>query len=128
MNRPPDAAKALILFGHGARDPLWAQPLEKIRAAVLARAPGCRVELAFLEYLEPSLENCVASLAAGGYQDVRVLPVFIAQGGHLKREVPLLIDRLQARFPTVRIVLLPVIGEAEGVIAAMAEFAGACLS
>lgn len=128
MNGPQDVSKALVLFGHGARDPLWAQPLERIRAAVLRRDPGCRVELAFLEYLAPSLEDCVAALAAAGYRELRILPVFIAQGGHLKSEVPLMIASLQERFPAVKIVLLPVMGEAESVIAAMAEFAGACLS
>lgn len=128
MSRPQETSKALVLFGHGARDPLWAQPLERIRVAMLARDPGCRVELAFLEYLAPSLEDCVASLVATGYREVRVLPVFIAQGGHLKREVPLMINGLQQRFPAVKVVLLPVIGEAEGVIKAMAEFAGGCLS
>lgn len=128
MSGPQDVSKALILFGHGARDPLWAQPLERIRAAVLARDPGCRVELAFLEYLAPSLEDCVACLVAAGYRELRVLPVFIAQGGHLKREVPLMIASLQERFPAVTIVLLPVVGEADGVIAAIADLAGACLS
>lgn len=128
MNGPPEVSKALVLFGHGARDPQWAQPLERIRAAMLVRDPGRRVELAYLEYLAPSLEDCVARLVAAGYGELRILPVFIAQGGHLKNEVPLMVASLQERFPTVKIVLLPVMGEAESVIAAMAEFAGACLS
>ena len=46
---------ALILFAHGARDPEWANPMRRIRAAVMQQAPAMRVELAFLEFMSPNL-------------------------------------------------------------------------
>lgn len=118
------AQQALILFGHGARDPQWARPLHAIRQALGAQRPGLRVELAFLEYLSPSLEDCVAQLADAGVTDIRIFPVFIAQGGHLVREVPATLGALSRRFPQVRLEMLPVAGESPLVIEAMA--AAAC--
>lgn len=116
--------QALILFGHGARDPQWARPLQAIRAVLEARRPDLVVELAFLEYLSPSLDDCVAALAAAGATDIRIFPVFIAQGGHLVREVPVMLGALSRRFPQVTLTMLPVAGESPIVIEAMA--AAAC--
>jgi sirohydrochlorin cobaltochelatase len=46
---------ALILFAHGARDPEWALPFEKIRALVSSQRPDLVVELAYLELMTPRL-------------------------------------------------------------------------
>jgi sirohydrochlorin cobaltochelatase len=114
------AGTALILFAHGARDPEWAAPLRRVRAAVHARAPELRVELAFLELLTPGLLGCAESLLAEGYERIVVLPMFIAQGGHLKRDVPRLLDELRERNPQAQIELSGAVGEAESVVQAMA--------
>lgn len=120
--------QALVLFGHGARDPQWARPLHAIRDRLRMQQPELRVELAFLEYLAPSLEDCVAVLASEGVTDIRIFPVFIAQGGHLVREVPLTLAGLAARFPSLSLKMLPVAGESPEVIDAMAAAAGAGLA
>lgn len=114
---------ALILFAHGARDPAWADPMRRVRAAVLERAPAARVELAFLEFMSPDLEACATALADEGFARIVVVPMFIAQGGHLKKDVPVLVDRLRTRHPRVDFVLVPAVGEAEPVVRAMAGHA-----
>ena len=116
-------ATALILFAHGARDPEWANPLRRVQAAIATSAPGQRVEMAFLEFMSPSLAECVAALAQDGASSAVVVPMFIAQGGHLKRDVPLLLAALREQYPQMTLALAPAIGESPGVIAAMAEAA-----
>ena len=74
---------ALILFAHGARDPEWANPMRRVQAAVQARQPGVPVELAFLEFMSPTLSESIAGLLAGGVRKIVVMPMFIARGGHL---------------------------------------------
>ena len=114
---------AIILFAHGARDPEWANPLRRVQAAIRQRAGDVAVELAFLELMAPTLPDCVAALVAGGVSNILVLPMFIAQGGHLKRDVPEIIDRLRSTHPEVRFSLAGAIGENEIVVQAMAEAA-----
>ncbi len=114
---------AIILFAHGARDPQWANPLRRVQAAIRERAGDVTVELAFLELMAPTLPDCAAALAAGGASEIVVLPMFIAQGGHLKRDVPEIIDRLRSTWPEVRFSLAGAIGECEIVVQAMAEAA-----
>lgn len=111
---------AFVLFGHGARDPQWADSMRRVAAALRQLLPERRVELAFLEFLEPDLLACAESLVAEGYQRLLIVPLFIAQGGHLKNDVPVLLGGLRSRYPQVVFELTPAVGEAESVIRAMA--------
>ena len=63
---------ALILFAHGARDPEWANPMRRVQAAVQARQPGVPVELAFLEFMSPTLSESIAGLLAGGVDAILI--------------------------------------------------------
>ncbi len=114
---------AIILFAHGARDPEWANPLRRVQASIRERAGGVPVELAFLELMAPTLPECVAALVASGAANILVMPMFIAQGGHLKRDVPEMLALLRSTHPEVRFSLAGAIGENEIVVQAMAEAA-----
>lgn len=114
---------AIILFAHGARDPEWANPLRRIQAVVREHMAGVQVELAFLEFIAPSLPESTAQLVAQGARKIVVLPMFIAQGGHLKRQVPEMLDGLRSTYPEVQFSLGAAIGENEIVVQAMARAA-----
>lgn len=114
---------AIILFAHGARDPEWANPLRRIQAVVRERMAEVPVELAFLEFIAPSLPESTAQLVARGARKIVVLPMFIAQGGHLKREVPEMLEALRSTYPEVQFSLGAAIGENEIVVQAMASAA-----
>lgn len=114
--------QAIVLFAHGARDPEWALPARRIAAEVQQLRPEATVIVAFLEFMEPTLADAVEVAAASGATDVRVVPLFLAQGGHLKRDVPVLMDAARARHPQCRIELALAVGEDEGVVRAMAAY------
>lgn len=114
---------ALILFAHGARDPEWANPMRRVQAAVRSRQPGVPVELAFLEFMAPTLPDCIAGLLADGVGKIVVMPMFIARGGHLKRDVPEMLAALRQAHPQVEFVLGDAIGEHALVVEAMAAAA-----
>lgn len=113
----------LILFAHGARDPRWAEPFEAIAAAVRARAPALAVRLAYLELMAPDLGAAADALVADGATRIDVLPLFLGTGGHLRRDLPPLVEAIAARHPQVAIRLHPAAGEAPVVMAAMADHA-----
>ena len=111
----------VILFAHGARDPAWAQPFQALRDALRVARPEGRVELAFLELMEPGLPDLVATLADEGVQVVVVVPVFLGRGGHLRRDFPVLLEAARARAPGVMVHDTPAVGELPAVIAAMSS-------
>lgn len=119
--------EAVVLFGHGARDPEWAGPMQRVRERMLADAPALAVELAFLEFMSPTLEQAVDTLVGQGATRIGVVPVFLAQGGHLKRDVPVLLEAARRRHPGCEISLALAAGEAPGVVTAIADYARAAV-
>jgi sirohydrochlorin cobaltochelatase len=113
-------SSALVLFAHGARDPEWAEPFRAIAARVAASRKDLAVKLAFLELQSPSLTEAIAELAAAGHTTIHIAPLFMAQGGHLKKDVPALLAEIGKRQPALTIRLLPAIGEVPGLRDAIA--------
>lgn len=114
--------RSLILFAHGARAASWAAPFERLRALTQARMPDVPVSLAFLELMEPRLPAQVAELAAQGTTDITIVPVFLGQGGHLLRDLPLMVDQLRIDFPQLSIMVAGAVGEDPGVLKAMTDY------
>ena len=115
--------RGLVLFAHGARDPRWAEPFEAIAAAVRARAADVDVRLAFLELMAPDLPTVADAMVADGCARIDILPLFLGTGGHLRRDLPPLVDDIKARHASVGIALHSAVGEAPAMIAAMAQHA-----
>ena len=113
----------LVLFAHGARDPRWAAPFEAVAEAVRAARPGLPVRLAFLEFMAPTLPEAGAELAAAGCDAITVMPMFLGAGGHVRKDLPLLLDTLRAAHPGLAVSLRPAVGEIDSVVAAMAQAA-----
>lgn len=113
----------LLLFAHGARDPAWARPFEAVAARVRQRDAGVHVALAFLEFMTPDLGTAGDALAAQGCLQVNVVPLFLGAGGHVRKDLPRLLDELRARHPDVTWRLSPAIGEIDSVVEAMADAA-----
>lgn len=114
--------RALILFAHGARAASWAAPFERLRDLVRAQQPDVDVSLAFLELMSPRLPERVAELVAGGVSEVTVVPVFLGQGGHVLRDLPVLLDGLRAAHPGLTVRAVDAVGEDPDVLRAMTEY------
>jgi sirohydrochlorin cobaltochelatase len=115
--------RGLVLFAHGARDARWAAPFEAVAAQVRQRAPGTPVRLAYLESMAPTLLEAGLDLAAAGCGHVTVLPMFLGSGGHVRHDLPRLVDALRARCADVVFEVHTPIGEIASVSAAMADAA-----
>ena len=121
MSTAPNSA--IILFAHGARDPEWAAPLRRIAARLRETSANVPVQLAFLELMQPALAAAVARMAADGITRITLLPLFLAQGGHLKEDLPRLLDNIRRSHPGVTIDVTEAIGDSEAMTAAIADWA-----
>ena len=113
----------LLLFAHGARDPQWARPFEAVAARCRAQRGDQRVALAFLEFMAPDLVAGGNALVAAGCAAVDVVPLFLGAGGHVRKDLPVLLARLQEAHPGVHFTLRPAVGEAAALVDAMAAVA-----
>ncbi|MDE3010133.1 MAG: CbiX/SirB N-terminal domain-containing protein [Pseudomonadota bacterium] len=116
-------SRAILLFAHGARDPEWARPFEAIRAAIAQQAVDVPVALCFLELMTPDLPTAARQLLAQGATRLVVIPLFMAQGGHLRKDLPRLIADLLEAHPQLEITLAPAIGEVPALTTAIASWA-----
>lgn len=113
----------LILFAHGSRDPEWVRPFEALRDMVARAAPDARIALAYLESSAPTLAESIRALAADGITSIRVLPLFLALGKHLRHDIPALARAVSGEFPGLSIEFLPALGEAPEFADALARIA-----
>jgi sirohydrochlorin cobaltochelatase len=125
--------RGLILLAHGARDGAWSRPFVELAARVRADHPGREVRNAYLEFIAPDMVEAGADLARAGCHAVDILPLFLGAGGHVRKDVPALLQRLQADWPGVHWALHPAVGESPLLLDAMARIAshlhdGAALS
>ena len=117
------ARRGLLLFAHGARDPRWAAPFESLVDRLRARRSDLAVRLAFLELMRPDLPQAAAELVGDGCTCIDIVPLFLGMGGHLRNDLPPLVEDLRARQPGVEFRLHGAVGEAPAVIDALAAHA-----
>lgn len=92
----PTPNKASILLAHGSSDPNWLAPFETLLQRIRGElTDSARVELAYMELADPSLEHSIRQLADQGYRHIDVLPLFFAAGRHLRKDVPAMLNELQ---------------------------------
>jgi sirohydrochlorin cobaltochelatase len=109
--------ESIVLVAHGSREPEWAQPFERIASKLRNEF---RVELAYLEQMRPTLEEAIASLASKGAQRIRIVPLFLGAGGHVREDLPRLVQAARGRHAGIQIVLEAAIGERAEVTDAIA--------
>ena len=117
----------IILFAHGSRDPQWRTPFEAMLASVREKHTG-RAELAFLECMEPSLQQAIDAMAQQGIESIKVIPVFLAVGSHVRKDLPILLEEARATHPALKIIATAAIGEQVEIQQAIAKFALASLT
>ena len=114
--------KAVIFFGHGARDVRWREPFDRLLNMWQNQYPDILVELAFLEMMQPNLLTAIESLRGQGAKEIGIIPVFFGQGGHLREDFPKLLSEAQERFPHIHLRAASAVGEDELVLHAIIDF------
>ena len=117
-----NSSEALLLVGHGSRDPQWADPLRAVVARVRALRPATDVTLAFLELSTPTLEQAIGTLGQNGCTRIRVAPIFLGHGAHVKRDLARRVAAARAAHPGMDIQLSASAGESEIVLDAIAQW------
>lgn len=114
--------RALVLFAHGARDPKWAEPFQRLQRLAQQQLPDAVVSLAFLELMTPRLPELVTQLMQMGCEEITIVPAFLGQGGHVLNDLPALIEQLKIIYPALRLNVAPAVGEDPAVLHAIAKY------
>lgn len=122
MSEQAISKRVLILFAHGARSATWAEPFVRLQSILQASQPQLRVELAYLELMSPQLPELVKQLNADFHKDITIVPIFLGQGGHVIRDLPLIVEQLRQDYPQINLKLAQAAGEDASVLQAIAGY------
>ena len=118
-----DGALGIVLLAHGSRDVRWRAPVEAVARRVADIDPAVQVRCAYLELSQPDLRTAMAELVASGVKAVRVLPLFLGMGKHLREDLPRLLEDLRALHPQVPVELARAVGEEPEMLDLLARLA-----
>ncbi|MDD3233287.1 MAG: CbiX/SirB N-terminal domain-containing protein [Candidatus Methanomethylophilus sp.] len=81
-----DANTGVLILGHGSNEPENRSVANTAAAAMIKEFP--HVTVCFNEFCPPSIEEGLTKLLGEGCEKITVLPLFIANGLHLREEIP----------------------------------------
>jgi sirohydrochlorin cobaltochelatase len=96
--RTTSSEPALLIVGHGSRDPRGAEEFQELVSLVRARAP-MPVEGGFIELSRPPISECVNNLRQRGAREVSAVPLMLLAAGHAKDDVPATLVREKLTHP-----------------------------
>lgn len=115
-------SSAILFFAHGSRDANWRRPFDAILADFRGMHATKLAELAFLEFMTPDFAVAVKSLAEQGATQIRVIPLFLAEGSHTRRDLTALIETAQMAHPAIVFTVSPAIGEVDSIRSAISSW------
>lgn len=113
---------AILFFAHGSRDANWRRPFDAILADFRGMHATKLAELAFLEFMQPDFAAATKALVEQGATLIRVIPLFLAEGGHTRRDLTALIEAAQTAHPSVLFTVAPAIGEVDSIRSAISSW------
>ena len=108
--------KALIIIAHGSRNERFNTEVRELvqQVKALLEAEFSLVTSAFLEFADPSLEECILTCIEASKKDIVILPYFLASGNHVTRDIPEIIKKMQREHTEVTLELKKHLGSASG--------------
>lgn len=107
----------LILIAHGSKDPRWKKTFEDLKTSIQNE----KVKLCYMEFIKPDLMDMVSECINEGAEHIKILPLFMAGGGHVDRDIPAQVNEAKNKYPNVTIEVLKPIGENETVVKTFCE-------
>ena len=101
----------LILVAHGSRDPNWRASVENVTESLQADLGRDRLQLAYMDCTPPTLADVVSEAVRAGVERMRVLPLFLANEGHVDRDIRPMVEQLRGIHRSTEIELLPAVGQ-----------------
>lgn len=90
---------AIVLAGHGSRDPDGVKEFMALVELLRERAGGRRVEHGFLEFATPTIDEAVDAVIADGAKKVVMVPGVLLAATHAKNDMPSELLALQRAHP-----------------------------
>ena len=92
---------ALLVVGHGSRDPRGAKEFHELVTLLRRSNPSLSIEGGFIELSRPPISECVERLVKDGAREISAVPLMLLAAGHAKDDIPATLAREKIRHPQV---------------------------
>jgi sirohydrochlorin cobaltochelatase len=92
---------ALLVVGHGSRDPRGAKEFHELLSLLRRNNPSLPIEGGFIELSRPPLSECVERLVESGAREISAVPLMLLAAGHAKDDIPATLAREKISHPEV---------------------------
>jgi sirohydrochlorin cobaltochelatase len=99
----PAARTAVLVCGHGSRDPDAIGEFEAFAAALRGRFPALDFAAGHLEFAHPTIRDGLALLAARGARRIVAIPGMLFAASHVKNDLPWELNSFAAENPGIEI-------------------------
>lgn len=115
---------AFILVTHGSKSQKWSTPFKRITYKLKQKNKSKVIYITYLEFNKPLLKDLLPKIAAKNFSHIKVVPFFLSCGRHMTLDITDTIKKTRNKFPSLKINLLPPIGNHPKVISAITEAVG----
>lgn len=95
----------VMICGHGSRDADAIREFQAVARGIEERLPHYDVESGFLEFATPVIRDGLDALVGRGITKILAIPGMLFAAGHVKNDVPSVLNAYAARHPGVEILL-----------------------
>ena len=103
MIQPPTSPPAVLLIGHGTRLAAGVAEFRALADQLQQALPDRACLAGFLELVEPDLPEALEQLRREGFRRVTALPALLMAAGHVKNDIPAILNAFQAEHPGMSI-------------------------
>ena len=96
---------AVLLIGHGTRRAAGVAEFHRLAEQIREALPDRTCLAGFLELVEPDVPTALEQLRQQGFRRIIALPALLLAAGHIKNDLPALLNAFQAQHPEMRIIL-----------------------
>jgi sirohydrochlorin cobaltochelatase len=100
-NGKKNGGPALLVVGHGSRDPRGAKEFHELVSLLRRDNPSLSIEGGFIELSRPPISECVERLVENGAREISAVPLMLLAAGHAKDDIPATLAREKIRHPEV---------------------------
>jgi sirohydrochlorin cobaltochelatase len=94
---------AVLICGHGSRDPEAVAEFELVAAALRRRLSDFEFSTGYLEFARPTIRDGLAALAARGARQILAIPGMLFAASHVKNDLPWEMNSFMADNPGIEV-------------------------
>jgi sirohydrochlorin cobaltochelatase len=118
---PTDKKTAIVLIGHGSRNPAGNDEFLAFADRLAARRPDRVVVPCFIEFHDVLVADGIDRAVALGAERIVAVPVILLAAGHVKIEIPEILGEARERHPGVEIAYARNIGVCDATVRMLVE-------